>query len=368
MRFVHELKTPRVIFGSGALTQVSEEVVRLGGERVLLVAGSRSTDARSLVERDLGRRLAGVFDEVVEHVPAELAARAVERVDRSGADVVVCLGGGSSTGLAKAIARERDIAILAIPTTYAGSEMTDIWGISDGLSKKTGRDERVRPCTVIYDPRLTTRLPIALTAASGMNALAHCVEATYASDASPVVQLAAIEGVRALAAALPRCVTTPTDIEARSLALYGAWLAGMALGNASMGVHHKICHVLGGTHRLPHGGLHSALLPFSAAFNREAAPEAMSRLATALGAADAPTALWDLVRKIGAPTSLVAIGFPPDAVDDAARTIAAASPPNPRAVDETGARALLSAALLGRRPDLTTQDTGRQYVEKPCLT
>lgn len=364
MRFVHELATPRVVFGSGALGRVGEEVVRLGGSRVLLVASRSRTHERELLERDLGRRLADVVDEVVEHVPIDVAAKAVHRADRCRADLVVSLGGGSATGLAKAIARDRGMAILAIPTTYAGSEMTDIWGVTEGLSKRTGRDERVRPLTVVYDPLLTSYMSVGLTAASGMNALAHCVEAAYASDTSPVVQLAAVEGVRALAAALPGCVARPTNLEARTLALYGAWLSGMALGNASMGIHHKVCHVLGGAHRLPHGGLHSAMLPFSAAFNREAAPEAMSRLAAALGTADVPTGLWDLAQTIGAPTSLSELGFPKEAVEGVARTVAASPPSNPRAVDERGVRTLLNAALEGRRPDAGSQPASRSPGEK----
>lgn len=351
MDFVHDVKTPRVVFAPGALARVDEEVERLGAERVLLLADPYTVNARGRLERDLGARLAGVIDEVVEHVPVEVAQKAVERADRCGADLVLSLGGGSATGLAKAVARDRDVRVLAVPTTYAGSEMTDIWGLTEGVRKTTGRDERVRPKTVVYDPELTTSMPAGLTAASGMNAIAHCVEAAYAPDASPLVRLAAIEGVRALATALPGCVAAPGDADLRALALYGAWLAGMTLGNASMGIHHKVCHVLGGAHRLPHGGLHSAMLPFSAAYNREAAPEVMSRLATALDASDAPSALWDLGRRIGAPSSLTEIGLPADAVNDVARTVAATPPRNPRPIDEHSVRLLLQAALEGARPD-----------------
>lgn len=348
--FLHEFRTPRVLFGAGSLERVSDEVKLLGAERVLLVADSHSREPRARLERDLGPLLAATTGDVVEHVPRQVADAAVKRADRCVADLVLSIGGGSATGLAKAVALERGLPLLAIPTTYAGSEMTEIWGISEGHRKITGRDERVRPRTVVYDPRLTTSMPAALTAASGMNALAHCVEAAYAADASPVVRLAAVEGVRALATALPNCVAQGDDLEARTLALYGAWLAGMTLGNAAMGIHHKLCHVLGGAYRLPHGGLHSALLPFSTAFNRDAAVESMAALAVALDADDAASGLWDLADRIGAPTSLADIGFPRDRIEEVAALVAAVPPANPQPVDEEGVRQLLVAAVVGARP------------------
>jgi len=351
MRFVHDLVTPRAVFAAGALARVPDEVSRLGGTRVLLIADEHAAAPRERLAGALGPRLADVIGEVVEHVPVEVARDAVRRADACGADLAVSLGGGSATGLAKAVARERGLPIVAVATTYAGSEMTDIWGLTDGPRKTTGRDERVRPRTAVYDPELTTSIPPALTATSGMNALAHCVEAAYAAGASPLVRLVAIEGVRALAAGLPRCVDAPDDLEARALTLYGAWLGGIALGNAAMGIHHRVCHVLGGAHRLPHGGLHSALLPYSTAFNRDAAGAAMSRLAAALGADDAAGGLWDLAGRIGAPTSLASIGFPTSASVAVANAVAAAPPPNPRPVDEDGVLELLGAALAGERPE-----------------
>jgi maleylacetate reductase len=363
MRFVHELRTPRVVFGAGALDQVAEEAAKLAGRRVLLLAGAHSERPRALLAGALAGRLAGVIDEVVEHVPVELAAAAVRRARECRADLVVSLGGGSTTGLAKAIARDVGLPIVAVPTTYAGSEMTDIWGLTESRHKTTGRAERVRPRTVVYDPELTVSLPPSLTAASGMNALAHCVEAAYAAGASPLVQLAAVEGVRALAAGLPACVADPADIVARSRSLYGAWLSGLTLGNAAMGIHHKLCHVLGGAFGLAHGALHSALLPYSAAFNRDAAAGATARLAAGLGAEDAPTGLWQLARRLGAPTSLAAVGVPPDAVDDIARAVAAAPPANPRTVDEEGVRNLLLSALAGRPPGRAPSSAARAVLE-----
>lgn len=228
--------------------------------------------------------------------------------------------------------------------------MTPIWGLTDERGKTTGRDPRVQPRTVVYDPALTVSLPPDVTAASGMNALAHCVEALYAPDASPVTTLLAAEGIRALAGSLPGAVARPGDVEARSAALYGAWLAGWVLGTTSMGLHHKLAHVLGGTYGLPHGGVHSALLPYVAAFNAPAAPEALARVAGALATPDAGGGLYDLAVALGAPTSLAALGLPADVVDDIASTVVAAGVANPRALDVGDVRALLLAAHAGERP------------------
>jgi alcohol dehydrogenase class IV len=288
--------------------------------------------------------------EVAQHVPVEVAQAAVAEALTADADVVVALGGGSATGLAKSIAKETGLPIVAVPTTYAGSEMTPIWGLTDEQGKTTGRDPLVLPRTVVYDPVLTVTLPPALTASSGMNALAHCVEALYAPDASPVTALLAEEGIRALARALPAAVAWPDDLAARSEALYGAWLAGWVLGTTSTGLHHKLAHVLGGVYRLPHGPVHSALLPYVAAFNAVAAPAALDRVAAALGATDAATGLYDLATTLGAPTSLAAVGLTADSVDDIVDTVVAADVVNPRPVEPAELRALLLAAHAGRRP------------------
>jgi maleylacetate reductase len=351
MRFVHDIVGPRVVFGPGSLRQVALEAAGLGGERVLLVVGGHAAAARSTLEADLGARVVGVIDEVVEHVPVDRARAAISTARQSGADLVISLGGGSATGLAKVVARDTGLPVLAVPTTYAGSEVTPVWGLTDGDRKVTGRDPRVLPRTVVYDPDLTHGLSPERTATSGMNALAHCVEAAYAPDASPLVRLSAVEGVRALASALPRCVRCPADEEARSSAFYGAWLAGTAFADATMGIHHKLCHVLGGTQRLPHGGLHSVLLPYTAAFNRKAAPEAMARLAGALQAGDdAPVALWELAGRLGAPRTLAEIGFDPAGTDAVVAAVTAAAPVNPRPVDGVAVRAILAACWAGGPP------------------
>lgn len=349
--FVHESAGPRVLFGPGVLRQVGEEVGRIG-TRALLISG-RSQERHAAVVADvLGAALVARVNDVVEHVPAAVAAAAVTTARDSGADVVCCMGGGSAIGLAKAIALDTDLPFVAVPTTYAGSEMTPIWGLSESGVKTTGHDVRVLPRTVVYDPLLTLSLPPATTAASGMNALAHCVEGLYARDASPLLLLTAEEGIRVLADALPRCVTNPGDLDARTGAQYGAWLAGWVLGAVGMGVHHRLCHVLGGRWRLPHAETHAALLPYVTRFNSRHADDAMRRIERALAARreDAAGAVWDLGRQMGLHASLTDLGLPPDAVGEAAKLVAAGLPDNPRPVDEAGIRDLLEECLRQQRP------------------
>ena len=362
MSVVQVLPTGRVVFGPGAIARVPDEVGRLGGTAVLLIAGTTQKAAADQVAAGLGERLAARIGEVVEHVPEEVAADALRLARAVGADTLVCIGGGSATGLAKAVARQAGLPILAVPTTYAGSEMTPIWGITAAGAKTTGRDPGVRPRTVVYDPLLTLSLPPAFTAASGLNAAAHCVEALYADGVGPVTALFAEQGLGVLAAALPRCVEAPGDVDARGRALFGAWLASLAADGAAMGVHHKICHVLGGSFGLPHAEVHAAVLPHAAAFNAEAAPAAMARAARALGAADLPGGLWDLATRMSAPTSLRRLGLRLEDIEVAAELVAAARPANPRPVDAAGVAGVLRAAYDGRRPASTgrpapTQDT-----------
>ncbi|HKA68421.1 MAG TPA: maleylacetate reductase [Actinomycetes bacterium] len=353
-----ELRTPHVVFGPGSRAQLPAEVDRVGGRRVLLVADAYQPAAVDDLVTGLGTRLAGRAGEIAQHVPVELATATVEEADRIGADLVVSFGGGSATGLAKLVARDRGLPIVAVPTTYAGSEMTPIWGQSEGQRKTTGRDPRVLPRTAIYDPQLTLGMPAELTAVSGMNAIAHAVESLYAPDVSPLVATLAEEAIRSLAGALPGCVDAPNDLTARSDALRGAWLAGLALGNTTMGLHHRLCHILGGF-GLPHGQVHAAVLPYAAAYNAAAAPAAMRRVAAALGAAGAPTeadgsaaptGLWQLGRRIGTPVSLVAAGFDPALIDEVTALLLANPPVNPRPIEADGVRDLLVAAAGGRVP------------------
>jgi maleylacetate reductase len=298
----------------------------------------------------LGTRSAGVFDGAVMHVPIEVAAAARDKSRRVQADCCVAIGGGSTTGLAKAVALTSRLPILAIPTTYAGSEMTPIWGLTEGGIKKTGRDLCVLPKTVIYDPVLTTSLPVALSVTSGINAIAHCVEALYSRDANPIISLIAEEGIRALVGGLREIVMQPENLDARAGALYGAWLGGVSLGAVGMALHHKLCHTLGGTFNLPHAETHTVVLPHAVAYNAAAAPEQIERVARALGARSAAEGLYDLAASLGAPVSLESLGMRREQLDHAADLAVQNPYYNPRPVTRDGIRKLLENAFEGRRP------------------
>ncbi len=349
--FVYVGLPSRVVFGLGIVAQLRAELDRLGAKRALVLSTPQQAESVKAVAVSLDGRVAGVYDRAAMHVPLEIAEEARRMAQALGADCCVTVGGGSTIGLGKAIALTSNLPILAVPTTYAGSEMTPIYGLTEGGMKRTGRDLRVLPKAVLYDPALTLSLPPALSAASGMNAIAHCVEALYAHDGNPVISLMAEEGIRALAVALLVVVADPENLEARGDALYGAWLAGISLGSAGMALHHKLCHVLGGTFNLPHAETHSIVLPHAVRYNRDAAPEAMARIARALGTSDAPAGLYDLEARLGLPMALKDIGMPEAGIERAAE-IAAASPyPNPRKVEYDGVLQLLRAAYDGRRPE-----------------
>ncbi len=349
--FVYDALAGRVVFGDGAVGAVPGEADRLGGRRIFLVADAQAKAIADDVASRLGGRLAARWDEVAQHVPTELAERARAAAADAEADLLITIGGGSSTGLAKAIALTAEVPILAVPTTYAGSEMTPIYGLT-GRHKETGRSLVVLPRTVVYDPVLTIGLPPSVTGPSAFNAIAHCVEALYGPGHNPVTSLMAIEGVRAIAAALPPAIADPADVAARSDLLYGAWLAGACLGATGTALHHKVCHALGGTYDLVHGDVNAVMLPHAVAFNTPGAPDDMHRVAEALAAADgdAAGALHDLAVAIGAPTDLGAIGMPYEGLDEAAARAAADTTVNPVPVDAAAVRSMLEQAWRGERP------------------
>jgi maleylacetate reductase len=348
--FTYDALPGRVVFGVGSVHELPGEIERLGVSRVLMVYDLSVKDvATDLVER-LGPLCAGEFSEIQQHVPVEVVERARQAARECDADCAVTVGGGSTTGFGKVVALEIGLPVVAIPTTYAGSEMTPIYGVTSNGRKQTGRDPRVLPKTVIYDPALTVSLPAFVTGPSGMNAIAHCVEALYAKDATPITSIMAEEGIRALAGGIPAAVRNPEDLGARSDALYGAYLAGAALGVVGMAVHHRICHVLGGTFGLPHGDVNAVILPHAVRFNEDAAPEAMTRVARALGVEDPATGLFDFARALGVPTSLESLGMRHEDLGHAARLAVDPPPWNPRPVDVHGVAQLLEEAFYGRRP------------------
>lgn len=352
MKFVYEALPGRVIFGPGRLASVADEAALLGLRRALVISTPEQRGLAEQVAGLLGDRVAAIHDRAVMHVPVETAEEAMQTVTAASIDGCVAIGGGSTVGLAKAIALETGLPILAIPTTYAGSEMTPVWGLTRDGIKSTGRDRRVLPKTVIYDPELTLSLPATISGPSGMNAIAHCVEGLYSQTRNPVISLMAEEGIRALGESLPAIASDSADIEARGQAQYGAWLAGAVLGAVGMAVHHKLCHTLGGSFNLPHAPVHTVMIPHATWFNRDHAPEAMAAIGRALGvpAEEAAGALYDLAVSIEAPISLEEIGMAEADLDRAAE-IATTNPYyNPRPVDRAGIRALLDDAYHGVRP------------------
>jgi homogentisate 1,2-dioxygenase len=346
-----------VVLGAGASECLGQELERLGARRALVLATrGRRADAER-VSAALGALSAGVLDTAEEHVPIEVAIRARAEAAERRADALVAFGGGSTTGLAKAVALERPLPIVAVPTTYSGSEMTPIWGITEGGVKRTGRDERVRAASVLYDPLLTLELPAAVGVPSAFNALAHSVEALYASDADAEALLFGELGARELAESLPLLAGESSDPKARERALYGACLAGACLARASMGLHHKLCHVLGGSFGLPHARTHAALLPHVARFNLEAAEQARERLGRSLRAADPAAALFALADRTGVRVDLSSLGLPHAALERVVELVIQSPYANPRAVSPALLRELLEDAYHGRRAPSTSWTT-----------
>ncbi len=348
--FVYEGRPQRVLFGPGRRAEAPEVVRALGVGRALVLSTPEQKESAEHVAGILGRLAVGHFFGATMHTPIEVTEQAIAIFDEHEADCVVAIGGGSTTGLAKAIALRTDAPQLIVPTTYAGSEVTPVLGETAEGEKQTIRSPKVVPDAVIYDVELTLSLPVQLSATSGMNAMAHAVEALYAKDRNPVVEMMAAEGLRAFASALPVVVSAPQDIEARTSAQYGAWLCGMCLASTSMALHHKLCHVLGGTFDLPHAETHAIILPHAVAYNAPAAPEAMKVIAAALGADDAAGGLYALAQSLNIPLALKEIGMPEDGIDHAVAMTIRDSYWNPLPLDVDAIRALLRHAYEGSAP------------------
>lgn len=350
MEFVYEAMPCRVVFAPGGLARVPGEVERLGIGRALIVTTPSQQSAASAVERALGRRAAGLTDRVAMHVPIEVARSGRATAERLAADGLIALGGGTAIGLAKAIALELELPIVAVPTTFSGSEMTDVVGITEDGVKRTRKDRRILPSTVVYDPDLVRSLPVEVAGPSGMNAMAHAVEALWAEQANPFTSVMAEDAIRRLGRALPQIVVAPDDPGPRADALLGAWLAGACLGSVGMAIHHKLAHVLGGSFDLPHAPTHTILLPYTTAFNRAAAPDALRRIARALDHDDGPTAIFELIRRIGAPGALRDLGLDEAGLDRAVEIALERPFYNPARITPAGLRKLLDDAFHGRAP------------------
>ncbi len=349
--FVYNGQPARVVFGAGSLQHLGREIEMLGARKALILSTPEQRASAEAIADLLGPRAAGVFDRAVMHVPIETARDAREMARRLSADCAVAIGGGSTTGLGKAIALDSGLPILAIPTTYAGSEMTPIFGITEAGMKKTGRDFRVLPQVVIYDPELTLSLPVGLSVTSGINAIAHAAEGLYAQDCNPIMNLMAKEGIASMGRALPAIKKVANDMQARGDALYGAWLCGTVLGNVGMALHHKLCHTLGGSFNLPHAETHTIVLPHALTYNAAAAPEAMQAIATALNGRSAGQSVFDLARDNGAPVALRDIGMTEADLDRACEIAMQNQYPNPRPLERDAIRQLLQNAFEGLRPE-----------------
>lgn len=350
--FVHDTNPGRVVFGAGSAARIGEEVARLGCERALVVCTPGRAAMAGAATEGLGARRAGLHAQARMHVPIETAVAGRAAAREVDADCIVTVGGGSSIGLGKAIVLDCDIPLLCIVTTYSGSEMTSGCGMVENGRKVMHKSPRMLPCTVIYDAELTLDLPPAIAGPSGINAVAHAVEALYCADRNPMKSLISLDGIRAMARALPAIADKPDDLAARGEALYGAWCCGIAAGSGARALHHKLAHVVGGSFDMPHAETHTILLPHAMAYNAAVAPEAMEAIADALGASgeNAAQALFDLSGRIGAPRALRDIGMPEDGLDRAADETLINPYPNPRELDRAAIRALLGNAWRGDAP------------------
>lgn len=341
----------RVLFGCGTLMKVADELVSLGCKRAFVLSDPHhATGAAARLMHALGEFAIHLSTDAVMHTPVEITERVMEKLAASHADCIVALGGGSTIGLAKALALRTDLPQIVLPTTYAGSEATPVLGETHEEQKSTIRSMKVLPEVIVYDVELTYGLPPAISLVSGINAIAHAVESLYAKDANPITSSLAEQGIAALGRALPRIVSDPTSQGARADALFGAWVCGACLGAVGMSLHHKLCHVLGGAFGLPHAETHTVILPHAVAYNAAGAPAAIARVARALGTDNAAQALFDLAATNGGPTSLREIGMSASDLDEAADAAVKSPYWNPRPVERNAIRKLLDEAYNGRRP------------------
>lgn len=345
--FAYASAPQRVVFAPGAQTKVAAEIAALGRGRALVITTPEQSAVGESLSMTLGALGAGHFAGATMHTPVEVTERALAVLNDLQADCLVAIGGGSTTGLSKALALRTGLPQIVIPTSFAGSEATPILGQTEAGRKTTLSDPRVRPTVILYDVALVRTLPPHLVVSSGMNAIAHAVEGLYARDRNPISSLMALEGIRALASALPKLTGGAAQDRDWGEALYGAWLCGTVLGQVGMALHHKLCHALGGGFNLPHAETHAVILPHAIAYTESAVPDLLHPVAAIFGTATAHEGLSNFARQIGAPTSLSALGLTaadlPRALD-----LATANPYwNPRPVERDGLAALLSRALAG---------------------
>ncbi|MCP5381591.1 MAG: maleylacetate reductase [Kordiimonadaceae bacterium] len=350
MQFEYTPIRTRAVFAENAALKLKDEVEKLGCNRVMIACSAGMAKRINHIIESLGAMCAAIYDGAKPHCPEQVAMEALDLYNKKNADCIVAIGGGSTIGIGKAIALRTDAKFIVIATTPCGSESTPIYGMLIGNHKKTGRDPKVIARSTIYDPVLTTGLNAHLTGTIGMNSLAHCVEALYAKDQNPISDLYAIEGISALTKGIKGSIINPADISARSQVLYGGMLSGYCVNLAGIAIHHKICHVLGGHHGIPHGESNSVILPYAVAYNETTAPSAMEKIMAAMGTKSASGGIYDFARDINVPRSLKELGMREDHLDVAAKETVETTPFNPKPVDFESVRALLQQAYEGNRP------------------
>lgn len=350
--FVYTGMPARVIFGSGTISSLPDEISRLGLSQVLILTTPSQSTAGLALQHRLGSIGTTLFTDATMHTPVEVTERALSIFHEIGADGIIAIGGGSTVGLSKALALRTDASQIVIPTTYAGSEMTSILGETIDGKKVTQKSLKVLPETVIYDVDHTLTLPVNLTVSSGINALAHAIEALYAEEANPVLSLLAEEGISRLTAALPIILDRPNDLSARTDALHGAWLCAICLGSGGVALHHKLCHVLGGSFDLPHAETHTVVLPHAIAYNAQSIPAAIEVLKRTVCLDDPIARLFDIAKQAGVPTSLRELGMQETGIDIAVKQALENPYYNPRKLEAAGLRGLIYAAWAGARPIL----------------
>lgn len=361
-QFVTETAAVRVRFGPGVRHEVAEEIRRLGARRALVLSTPHQSSSALALAEDVGPLAAGIFSSAAMHTPVEVTEKAVAHAREVGADCLVAIGGGSTTGLGKAIAYRTDLPQIVVPTTYAGSEATPILGQTENARKTTLSDARVRPEVILYDAELVTSLPVSMTVTSALNAIAHAAEGLYAKDRNPLSSVMAVEGMRAFASALPRVMAAPEDLDARGETLYGAWLCGTVLGQVGMALHHKLCHTLGGSFGLSHAETHAVILPHAIGFNAGAVPDLLAPVAEIFGgpnsATDPGVALHAFASSLNAPLTLAELGMAEADLDRAADIATQNAYWNPAPLDRDGIRRLLDDAFHGRAPSTSGRVPG----------
>lgn len=337
----------KVTLGRGARRLLARELEERDLTRAVVLTTAEQAAQGETLRVELGSRSSGLFAGAKMHTPVETTEAALAACE--GADCLVALGGGSTIGLSKALALRTGLPQIVLPTTYAGSEATPVLGQTSGGRKETLRSAKIQPNVILYDPELVVTLPASMTVTSGLNAMAHAVEALYARDANPLSDQLAIAGLRTFRDGLAQVVQQPNDLAAREATLFGSWLCGTVLAQVGMSLHHKLCHTLGGLLNLPHADTHAVLLPHTAAYNADVAAMQLHPAAELFGGSIGG-GLYDFAAKLRAPSALSGLGVAEADLDRAA-DLAVANPYwNPRTLDREGIRELLQRAWSGARP------------------